>query len=1009
MGSTAPIARPVGTAQLFIPAPNARAEYDQFLRLAGQEITVKLVGHGVLGAKLELPSGRVIEAKGDLAFPEQTQIRVGVTLREGSVRLQILEAKPPTSPTVLTPLIQSEAASLLQKIQASDLPAALVPLAGLFAELPPSKEMQLRRAVETMPDSTRQLLASLLGMKDPAPALIAQYMLERFDPLESLDGLNPTLLGANSTNPAQIGGPEQQTNTLENLIMNNLNQLLSNLFASMESNTEERFIRQQLGSFFQSLKTDISSLPVFQIDELSPSIDGEKLPNILIEKFSQALTLLPKNVHDYISRHLTGSGNDFGSTARALAENALNSANAGQKTVSQPSVILKSFNGDTSLDLLHQSLRQVFDNLPDVARGIISHAITGSTETSVGRIADHLVKIGFLQALQQSKTLHLDALSLPEPQNTGAMPDYLHSGLPAGAPAGNTAPRMDPLSVIIRQVITMMTDVARNSLSEAILGTQIADDANLAKTITEQINFNSVVKYATLVSNPVDDSHMSSDMQLLIRSVGNLPLSVRNAIYWMIKDLGVKHQDVFSNNTIYDTRISTVKPETSSPANLVPPEIRQALTTLPNSVQTELLSKISDSVELEQGTNPRPLPNGPPIPSQGTAKDDVVASAIDISNSDFLKPEPLGLTRALETLPPFLQRAMASLLTGSAEAGPKSLAECLVLRGNDFHYGQTLPSQIETAPPLIRQIVAILVQAPQNVLPKHMSESVLAADASILEGVKGILSFAKDGTQPPSSPPAAQLTVYPENKRSHDMLGVRLNYLLRFETLLANSNFCAEDKSSISSWFRSILDHLIFAKTFMSEVPEARSLRGQYGFADNASNGPGSAVASGGQAEGEKPQSWHSLLKNGIKTLGDPAVFPKEASFHALAAKENVNYFELPLPWVSGRTVEIWIENDGDDDPETDKAPILRVLMALNFSVLGETRVGIESAAKRMTIKIWAQRPQPIENRLLRLKEELSDLGFAVQVSLNALAETFEGVPTPIKSIINGSSLHAVG
>jgi hypothetical protein len=159
----------------------------------------------------------------------------------------------------------------------------------------------------------------------------------------------------------------------------------------------------------------------------------------------------------------------------------------------------------------------------------------------------------------------------------------------------------------------------------------------------------------------------------------------------------------------------------------------------------------------------------------------------------------------------------------------------------------------------------------------------------------------------------------------------------------------------------------------------------------------------------ERPQSWQSWLTGSMKALVDQAMFSKEALFHTLAAKDGVNYFELPIPWASSSPAEIWIESDDDPDPDDSEKSTHRLLLALHFSALGETRIGMESSHKRLSIRIWTENPQFVENEVPQMTDELSALGYDALVSLHALFPDADGAVPSIKSIINGSSLHAMG
>jgi len=171
------------------------------------------------------------------------------------------------------------------------------------------------------------------------------------------------------------------------------------------------------------------------------------------------------------------------------------------------------------------------------------------------------------------------------------------------------------------------------------------------------------------------------------------------------------------------------------------------------------------------------------------------------------------------------------------------------------------------------------------------------------------------------------------------------------------------------------------------------------------------AAARSAETSPENPPTWQSWLKGTIKALVDPQASPKETFFHTLATRENVNYFELPLPWAQGRNLEIWVENDGGENSgkgEKDKKTF-RMLLALNFSVIGETRVGLESSAKRLGITIWAEKPQYIENELPQMQNELSAFGFDASISINNLASGPDGIVPTIKSQIISPSLHVIG
>jgi hypothetical protein len=236
-----------------------------------------------------------------------------------------------------------------------------------------------------------------------------------------------------------------------------------------------------------------------------------------------------------------------------------------------------------------------------------------------------------------------------------------------------------------------------------------------------------------------------------------------------------------------------------------------------------------------------------------------------------------------------------------------------------------------------------------------------------------------------------------------------------------------QEKNSISSWFRSIVDVLILTKTIKPELtgnkqsadnqkPASDAHSPSRPRADNLSSGKASLLPSnapsqprGASSLPSDAQTWHAWLKGGMRALANPSLFAKEAFFHSYAAKENVNYFELPLPWMPGRALELWVEDEGGGNKGGRDEESRRILLALNFSVIGETRVGIESSGNRLNLKIWAERPEPVEGELPQLQEELSALGYDAAISLNALTKGADGAIESIKSAISGPSLHALG
>jgi hypothetical protein len=223
-----------------------------------------------------------------------------------------------------------------------------------------------------------------------------------------------------------------------------------------------------------------------------------------------------------------------------------------------------------------------------------------------------------------------------------------------------------------------------------------------------------------------------------------------------------------------------------------------------------------------------------------------------------------------------------------------------------------------------------------------------------------------------------------------------------------------EDRNAVSNWFRSIVDLLIMIKPEKNELGLDKQSQVLQSTAAQKPDAPKRSIelpAVHGAADPEKSPTWQSWLKGAIKALVDPHVSPEEAFFHALATRENVNYFELPLPWSQGKNLEIWVEDGNEENSghgEKNKKKY-RVLLALNFSAIGETRIGLESSSKLLSITIWAEKPRSIENELPQMRNELSAFGFDANISINSLVSGPDGTVPTIKSQIVGSSLHVLG
>jgi hypothetical protein len=157
------------------------------------------------------------------------------------------------------------------------------------------------------------------------------------------------------------------------------------------------------------------------------------------------------------------------------------------------------------------------------------------------------------------------------------------------------------------------------------------------------------------------------------------------------------------------------------------------------------------------------------------------------------------------------------------------------------------------------------------------------------------------------------------------------------------------------------------------------------------------------------PESWESWIRGTVATLTDPAVSPKEATFHALQAKEGTAFFEIPLPWAQASPLQIWVEADAPEGRQARPDMTKRVLLGLRFSHLGETRLGMAQGTFGLQIRIWTERPETLEADKAKLEAELKELGRPVDLRIYALTYRADGTIPTVRSLVVGPSISALG
>lgn len=165
----------VSAVQALLVRQGAAIEGSALMALLGQDVEVlfQALAQGG-GVQLQLPSGQTVTAQGELPYPEGTQLRVRIlpaSTGEAGLRLQVQEARPPGAPAVLSPLTQSEAASLAARLSQESPPPELVPLVRLLSVLTdapprtmvlPSSE-QIQATLRELPGALLSSLGKALG------------------------------------------------------------------------------------------------------------------------------------------------------------------------------------------------------------------------------------------------------------------------------------------------------------------------------------------------------------------------------------------------------------------------------------------------------------------------------------------------------------------------------------------------------------------------------------------------------------------------------------------------------------------------------------------------------------------------------------------------------------------------------------------------------------------------------------------------------------------------------
>jgi hypothetical protein len=202
---------PAILGSLGIPAATAQSAPTLASLLLGQTVEATLETVLPESLLLRLADGRLLEAQGSLPFPAGSALALMAQPLPagGGLRLQVIRATPPASPSLLAPLVHGEAALLLARLQAS--PQS--PLAELLRGL-----LQTGAALVEQPEAWGSWLkAGMKALSDPAtsPDEAAFHRLQAKEgtawfelPLPWMPGAEPMRIWIEGESPSAASGED---------------------------------------------------------------------------------------------------------------------------------------------------------------------------------------------------------------------------------------------------------------------------------------------------------------------------------------------------------------------------------------------------------------------------------------------------------------------------------------------------------------------------------------------------------------------------------------------------------------------------------------------------------------------------------------------------------------------------------------------------------------------------------------------------------------------------------
>ncbi len=307
-----------------------------------------------------------------------------------------------------------------------------------------------------------------------------------------------------------------------------------------------------------------------------------------------------------------------------------------------------------------------------------------------------------------------------------------------------------------------------------------------------------------------------------------------------------------------------------------------------------------------------------------------------------------------------------------------------------------LARAIAALPTELRASLARVLSAPDatpETLAARLPTLAEGATVAVREGLKEVLASLEEGR----TAPLVQAATADE-------------ILANFQGLMQRVEIPQDHRSALDGWIRSLLSR---SAPEAAAPPSSQPLRAVKGEpllpsrlltqaettrvqeAVNAHAGPAVQV----------PEAWEAWLKGSMRALADPEVSPREAPFHALQAQEGTAFFEIPLPWVGSSPLQMWVEEDASGKSAPGQEQTCRVLLSLNLSHLGETRVGLQSSGNALSVRIWTEQPGMMESQRADVERELTESGKAVNLRILPLSPGADD----LRALVGGTNLHAMG